>query len=538
VYFREWVQLLYAFAAERNIDSSLSSFGAVAGWVFSRTAFPADSVVQIMKIQIRVAYSLICLMQSAGLIVGNGVFVTVNAEPALAASSSSQNESVKLSAFERTVFGETHDNKSMQMRLDQLEGSLFGKAKGGSIADRISAISKALTVSNANLLMPAIAPQMDLSETKAKSESLPPPAPYNDAADVAADRAKSELKQAVALYGKGDMQGAEVSFKRVLTIDSQNADAYYNLGVIAESRSDLQSALSNYRAALNIHPNDQDLKNAVTSVQGKIDQSIAADRQARAQQAVAAQQAAAAQTKQNLKQYTNDAATAFKAGNYDKAIADLSTVAQQAPNDGDVQYALAQAYRGKGDLNSARSYLNRAVTLNPNNQIYRTALASLEQEVAQGGSQGGVPAAAPDFRIGMPQSPAAYGAAGSLSGSPGQSVGFNQNDSANNAPTGQIVPFSDSISSNGSGLQQGFAYSNRGLGGGSGWSSMGGAGYPSSGSSRIKRAAISGLTGAALGAAMSGMFSPGYGSRGRSMMGGAMLGGALGVMTGGLFSRY
>jgi len=34
------------------------------------------------------------------------------------------------------------------------------------------------------------------------------------------------LKQAVALYGKGDMQGAEVSFKRVLTIDSQNADAY------------------------------------------------------------------------------------------------------------------------------------------------------------------------------------------------------------------------------------------------------------------------------------------------------------------------
>jgi tetratricopeptide (TPR) repeat protein len=473
---------------------------------------------------------------------------------AVFAAASSSPDDTRLAGYERTVYGEVHPSKDLDTRIKELEVSLFGKVRTGSTAERVAGISKALAPANGNLLLPAIAPQLDTSSTNARAESAPPPAPYNDALEVRSDKAKDELKQAMELYTKGDMPQAEAAFKRVLTIDSRNPDAYYNLGVIAESRNDLQSALSNYRAALNINPGDNDLRNAVTSVQSKLDQSITAQRQAREQQATVAKQAQDEEQKSNLKQYTADASVAFKAGNFDKAISDLQLVARQAPQDADVQFALGQAYRGKGDVFDARSSLNRAIAISPNNQMYKNALQELDRQIAQGsqgqiGGGGGLPAAAPDFHRGISTSNAgaggqggsvgstgygAFGHAPDMGASTGQIVGFSQDDS-NSAPTGTLTPFAESDSSSRNSGMQGYAY--RGGYGGSGM------GYSnSSTSSRLHRAAISGLAGAAMGAAMSGMFAPSYGygrssGRGSSIMRGAMLGGAMGIVTGGLFSH-
>jgi tetratricopeptide (TPR) repeat protein len=499
-----------------------------------------------MKPSVRFGYTLLCLIQSIGLVLGDGTMV-------FAAAGASSDTETRVGGFERTVYGEARPNTDVDSRLKELEVSLFGKAKSGDTNERISAIAKALSPASGNLLLPAIAPQLDTSATNARADSTPQPAPYNDALEVRADKAKEQLRQAMDLYSKGDMQHAEQAFKGVLAIDNRNADAYYNLGVIAESRNDLQSAESNYRAALNINPGDNDLRNAVTSVQNKLDQSITAAKQAREQQTAAVKQADDERQKGTLKQYTADASTAFKAGNYDKAISDLQVVSRQAPQDSDVQYALGQAYRGKGDIFDARSSLTRAISLSPSNQMYKTALNELDRQIAQDGQSqnqpgsAGLPAAAPDFRSGVATSgssgfggstgSAAYGNGPGSSGygtastaSTGQLVGFSQDDS-NSAPTGQLTPFANTGDSGN--RYPGYASSSRGFGFGAGGM---GSGYGSSGGSRLQRAAVTGLTGAAMGAVMSSMFSR-PGMRGQSMMRGAMMGGAMGLLTGGLFSH-
>ena len=90
-----------------------------------------------------------------------------------------------------------------------------------------------------------------------------------------------------------------------------------------------------------------------------------------------------------LKPLTEEASAAFKAGNFDKAIQDLQKVGQSGAFGPDVQYALAQAYRGKGQLQPARAALSRAISIDPGNQMYRSAMSQLNDQLAQGGGGSG-----------------------------------------------------------------------------------------------------------------------------------------------------
>ncbi len=393
--------------------------------------------------------------------------------------SSPQIDSAKLDGFERTVFGTTHPTKFVDQRLGELEVSLFGKAHSSeSQAERVAAISKLLNPSGGNLLMPAIAPHMDTSQ--ARQSAMPQRATaLDDAIDARQEQAKGELRHAMELYSTGDTAQAEQSFRKVLSIDSRNSDAYYNLGVIQEGRGELQGALSSYKSALNINPSDNDLRGAVAGVQSKIDQGAQAARKTAEVQNIAAKQQEQERARQSLQQYTNDASAAFKAGNYDKAIGDLQFVAKQAPTDPDVQYALSQAYRGKGDMFDARTALNRAITIDPSNQLYKGTLTQLDQQIAEGGassaaaagggSNSGMPAPAPDFRSAAKSASAnsfssPYGSGNYASGAtPGTITGFAQDDNSGQ-PTGQLTPFSDSGMKN-LPTQRGYAYTGGGYGG-------------------------------------------------------------------------
>ena len=181
------------------------------------------------------------------------------------------NSTAQLDKFDTTVFGAPHKTLSANERLNQLEKSLFGKAKTGqSSGQRIAAIAKAL--GSQNLLMPPMAAQMDTSSGSSAGSpesGLPPVAPegatnsyrsdqIGSAQDAAANREKETLKRAISLYSKGDTVAAEQAFKQVVAMDNKNADAYFNLGVIAESKGDLQAALMNYRSAYHLRPTDND----------------------------------------------------------------------------------------------------------------------------------------------------------------------------------------------------------------------------------------------------------------------------------------
>ncbi len=530
-----------------------------------------------MNVKSRFTRCAICLAQTVMLLAGN---ISI----AFAATGSSNSS---LDTFEKSVFGETHTKLSQTTRLKDLETNLFGKVHSGTTVSRVAEISKALGgAKNDNLLLPALAPQLDTSSgndihsaPSAHQDSYSSDSPIT----ASGDAEKETLRNAMRLYSQGRTDEAEKQFRKALTLNKNSSDAHYNLGVIAEGKGDLQGALNSYRSAARINPSDTDLASAISSLETKLQNKSNVEQHQRQVQ----QQAALDQQEQrktdSLKQMINVAASAYKNRDYDKAISNLQYVSQQAPNDGDVAYALGQAYKGKGDYSKARAAYNNAIASDPSNSLYKDALSNLNQVANNNNnsasSTDGFPSAAPDRNRNRPGQLTGFSGGGNT----GYSGGGNDagsNNGGGGSSAGQLTPFAgvangkttdddeySNYTAGGVGPQQGYASSSSsgrslmgglgGLGGGmgslgsltgllgaGGMSSMLGGGVRYSGynsgygggrysgtSTRIKRVAIGGLGGAAAGAL--------YGQMGRggnvksSAMKGALMGAAMGLFMGG-----
>jgi tetratricopeptide (TPR) repeat protein len=416
------------------------------------------------------------------------------------------------------------------------------------------AVSPAFSLNaGSDLLAPPLAPKYDFSANKPASSSSSnysssgsgssgsggsgsnygnsnhadeePPNAMNEAG-------KQALQQATTLYQQGKTDQAEAAFRHVLTLNVRCVDAYYNLGVIAETRGDFQSALNNYQVASRLNPDDSELHEAVNAVQGKIAQKAASDQRNHSQQQQAQQLARQQPNTTSLKQAAADAQTAYKAGNYDKAIGNLNWVASQAPNDPDVQYALSQAYKGKGDQQNARVALGRALSIDPNNSLYQTAMNQLNAR-GGGSSSGG--------RYGAPQSSGgSHSYQDETASRQGKSVPYTpynapfssstsstgwQSASAEDAPTGQITPFTSQGESSLPGTHHGGVSGSGSSGFFMGTGSNGGYGTKT----RLTRAAV----GAGAGMAVGALFGAPSHHMGRSMVTGGLIGGAIGLFSGG-----
>jgi tetratricopeptide (TPR) repeat protein len=429
--------------------------------------------------------------------------------PVWAAQSNAGNLSyadlMTLSDCEKKFYGGPHSSLPSAQRVEALENQVFGEIKKGPLAARVANIRSTLAVNSPSLLSPPLAAKMDTSGEKpapaktgsgadqSNNDELPPPV----APPI--DHAKNALHQALTLYSQGKLNDAEIAFKRVLALDHDNTDANFNLGAIAEGRGDLQGALKYYKAVLRVNPDDSDAQSGVNALEQKIASANQSDR------LPPPPSQAAAPNREVLRDRVNQASAAFKRGDYDGSIQILQSVSQQAPNEPDVQYALAQSYKGKGEYMAARTALNQAIALAPDNQMYKDALRDLNRTIADGG---------------------AYNASNS-SGTIANNSDLGNNPSAE--PAGRITPFtgvgSPSVGWQGTGGDQ---YS----GGGPYHPAYANRYANRSTTNRIERAAVGGLAGAAVGALFGGAFS-GYGSRGRGMMMGAGMGGLFGLMMGG-----
>lgn len=78
------------------------------------------------------------------------------------------------------------------------------------------------------------------------------------------------LREGMEAHRKGEDARAEQLFKRVVLMEPRNPDGYFNLGALSEKKNDLAGALMSYRAALNLNPNDKELREAVDSVEGML----------------------------------------------------------------------------------------------------------------------------------------------------------------------------------------------------------------------------------------------------------------------------
>jgi tetratricopeptide (TPR) repeat protein len=486
--------------------------------------------------------------------------ISVLLTPTSALAALSGSDSSKLDQYEKTVFGNTRPQLSEESRLRALEINLFGKSKNGGHDSRLNSIAKVMGAPSTAKFLPPMAGSMDTSALAPKSPAprySQPQAGSRDldsdsSADLTAsepapvapsshDRSKDLLRQALEKHSQGDTNGAERLFKQALAIDPGNADANFNLGAMLEDKGDMNGALHYYQVAANSSPSDKDVQDALTAVREKIHQSQ-----------VAQQTQADMQKKVQLKQVADQAAAAYKAGNYDQAISALDRIASQTPNDPNVQYGLGQAWRGKGDLNKARQYISRASAISPDNQLYRTTLSDLDRDaqrqIARGSNSSAgnrnEPSAAPDYS-------ASRGSGNNSRGAQGGDVqGFDNSDIASSGGSGDmynsggVQPFSDQgegrlyghemangvRSSFGGGGMGGLGLGALGALSGLGINRMGGGARYGGSGNRLMRGAVAGaLSGAALGA-LTNMHGPGGIKSGA--MRGAMTGGLFGLMTG------
>jgi tetratricopeptide (TPR) repeat protein len=142
----------------------------------------------------------------------------------------------------------------LQMNSEAVSGSHWPMAK------------MVLAIAGLTLLNTAAPVLAQVESTDQKRAATTPTTPEEEEA------VKTLLKGGISKHQAGDDRSAEALFKKALALDAENADAFYNLGAIAESRGDLTLALSDYRAALKCNPYD----NGLIAVIEEVKRSMAA----------------------------------------------------------------------------------------------------------------------------------------------------------------------------------------------------------------------------------------------------------------------
>jgi hypothetical protein len=234
----------------------------------------------------------------------------------------------QISQSETLMFGHPSTGTSAQTRVEALETNIFGQAGSGPLSDRLKKINQALGLggstgtasttavpaakktgtgtlgstaggkspgasangaaartaktANSSAGTPASAAVKNKTKAPIKLQpmtaktDMPVVAPNRNAsADPAlppvAPKAVMSPKQLLQLGAKrfteGNYAEADSLFRQVLVHDPNNVDALYNLGALAERRSDPGAALNFYRTALTLKPADVDLQQAIASIQ-------------------------------------------------------------------------------------------------------------------------------------------------------------------------------------------------------------------------------------------------------------------------------
>ena len=174
-------------------------------------------------------------------------------------------DTARIDALEDTLFGKTSGNAAAEKRMSAIEKSVFGRAKQGTIKQRLDAVSKIVDAGSSTKLMPPEAPAKDalpvsstvkqgrVEETEVKT------ADYN-----------KMLNEGIKLESEGKTNEAVNLFHQVISMDHYNANAFFNLGVVAEKHGDFNGALQNYRIAASINPQDREFQEAVAAMDARL----------------------------------------------------------------------------------------------------------------------------------------------------------------------------------------------------------------------------------------------------------------------------
>lgn len=153
---------------------------------------------------------------------------------------------------------------------------------------------------------------------------------------------------ALALQGKGDINNAILAYQQTLMLDPLYGKAYYNLGLCLKNTGNVSDAIESLQTFINFNPNDSEAVRAkwiASELRDKIKN----------------------QDEKTRKYYLG--CWLLSDMNYEDAVAPLQAALALDPNDIKIKYALALAYKGKGDYQAAIEQLNAIIQQNNKNAL-------------------------------------------------------------------------------------------------------------------------------------------------------------------------
>lgn len=169
-----------------------------------------------------------------------------------------------------------------------------------------------------------------------------------------------------ALGALGRLDEASEHLRTAAELDPMSAEAHHNLAVVLERQGRRDDAVAAYRRALRYRPDYEPSRTALARLGGGAGERTLDPQQEQARRLGAR------------------AADAARRGAYDEALAALDQADRLAPRDPLLaQYRANVAYL-KGDRAGAIAALRHGLTLEPDNQLFRTNLERLEREAAAG----------------------------------------------------------------------------------------------------------------------------------------------------------
>ena len=158
----------------------------------------------------------------------------------------------------------------------------------------------------------------------------------------------------------GDYADADHWIRYSLSLDANNAEAWYEAGRIEYTLNYFKPALEAFQRSLQLDPFSVKAENNLgLAFEGlnQVDEAVSAYRKAIAMQAASSQP-----SEQPL---LNLATVLIDRNQLDEALSLLQQASKIAPNDWKILAQLGRLYLVKGDLNAARDVLERAVAIEP-----------------------------------------------------------------------------------------------------------------------------------------------------------------------------
>jgi len=330
------------------------------------------------------------------------------AMPALAADQASMS---KLSKAEKDFFFQTYENQPLKDRVERLEKRVLGSAGAGDIDQRLGQVLQAIGGSQeADMQLETATPSQNTGSTESNTML---PSVRGDDNDDNQDNAltardteiRNLLEEGVNLWRAKNLQEAIEKFEQVIRLDANNAEAYFSMGVVSESRGDIKKAVAYYARAQELDPKKKEYKQASALITKKIASSDEP------------------QLDKDSQDLLDDANDAFKNKEYLSALDMFKRLEAKYPKVAAYKYNIGTLYLLVKNPFQALEFYKQALKLKPNEPKYQNAY---QRVLAMNQSNGNINDNLPQQRQAPPQQQAQKPVLSGWNGGPGQ-VSQNQN---------------------------------------------------------------------------------------------------------------